>query len=189
VVSEISISVQWRSVLAEDGQTYFFPQKFTPFMRKRYAVSAVYRWRVLRDLSSEPKEPVYIGEGEDILRRMQRVLTPPKEGKRVNTNRRLHDIFAKFAANGRKIVIEAADVEPFEVNGITFGRGTTGDTFKRRALENVLLVIAQKDCELLNVFIDPVEKATKELTRILKASPDVVREVVKKYMGQRPVDS
>jgi hypothetical protein len=184
VVNEVTIYVQWRTVLAEERQAYYFPQKFTRFMRKTYAISAVYRWRVLHVPGGEPKAPIYIGEGEDLLRRMQRVLTPPKEGKRGNTNRRLHDIFAKYVAEGRTIVIEVADVEPFEVNGIPFGRETIADKFKRRALENMLLVIAQKtqkEWDLLNVFIDPVEKVTQELSKLLKRSPSVVREVLKRY--------
>lgn len=139
-----------------EWQAYIFPQKFTRYMRTKYAVSAVYRWKVLRAINGDSKRPIYIGQREDLIRRMQHVLTPQKSGNRVDTSRRLHDSFQTYIAQGRKIVIEVADVEPFEMSGIPFGRGTVRDPFKWLALENLLLVVAQKEqteWDLLNVIV------------------------------------
>ena len=60
-----------------------------------------------------------------------------------DAERRLHDIFAKYVAEGRAIVIEFADVEPFEVNGVRLGRDTIGDRFKRRAIQHRLGLSAE----------------------------------------------
>lgn len=189
----INLHVVWRSVVTqENGQAYIFRQKFTSYMRTNYAVAAVYRWKVLRELNGDPKQPIYIGQGEDLIRRMQRVRTPPKQGKKVSTNRRLHDLFQTYVAQGRKIVIEVADVEPFEVNGIPFGRGTLHDPFKRLAVENMLLVIAQKaeaEWELLNFIVDPIEKATLEVAKLMKKHPDVVGAALRRFSQSATVDS
>ena len=143
-MSNLDIAVQWRTALVrENGEAYYFPDKFTSYFRETYAVSGVYRWRVMR-ISGEPKEPIYLGEAEDVLRRIQRVLTPHRTAKAPNTNGRLHKIFREHLASGRKIVLDIADIEPFELNGVRFDKNGFGDRFKRRALENILLVIAQQ---------------------------------------------
>ncbi len=187
MASSFTLYVQWRAVMAREGKAYCFPEKFTPFMKDAYRVSAVYRWRVMQKEAGE-KELIYIGEGEDLLQRIQRVLTPPRDPKKGNTNWRLHDLFSKHVASGRTITLELADVEPFEIAApdpgrtyeVRLGRDTMGDRFKRRAVENLLLAIAQKaeHVELLNIFIDPVEKAREALAKL---PPRVVRELAKKH--------
>lgn len=184
-MSGLDISFQWRTaVVLENGAAYNFPAKFTRYFRDAYAISAVYQWRVMR-VGGEAKEPVYIGEAENVAYRIQRVLTPPREAKKGNTNRRLNEIFHKFVAAGRTVVLDIADVEPFEINGVRFGRDTMGDRFKRRMIENLILVIAQesKKVELLNVVVDPIEK-TKE--KLLKLPPHKLRELMKLYGLDKP---
>jgi len=193
MADEITVQVSWRTVVTlENGQAYYFPQKFTRFMRDKYAIPAVYRWRVLRVQNGEPKEPIYIGESDDLIRRMQRVLTPSKSNKKGNTNRRLHDLLAKYIADGRIIVVDIADVTPFEMNGIRFGKDTLSDRFKRRALENILLVIAQKaeaQWNLLNVLYDPVEVATHKISKLMKKHPDIVRAAIGNYLKSTDADA
>lgn len=163
-----TISVQWRTALIqENGAPYFFPDKFTKFFRKKYAVAGVYRWRVLKNQPGE-KEPIYIGEAEQLQRRIQRVCTPSKTAKDTDTNKRLHTIFQKYLLEGRKIAFDVADVEAFEINGVRFGGDTMLDPFKRVAVENILLALAQKseEYELLNVFVDRVADAMEKLSKL-----------------------
>jgi len=167
-VSGFNISVQWRTALVqENGAPYFFPDKFTKFFRKKYSLSGVYRWRVLKNQPGE-KEPIYIGEAEQLPRRIQRVCTPSKTAKDTDTNKRLHTMFQKYLSEGRKIAFDVGDVEPFEINGMRFGGDTMHDTFKRRAVENILLALAQKsgEYELLNVFVDWVADAVEKLSKL-----------------------
>ena len=63
----------------------------------------------------EQKEPIYIGEAEELPKRIQRVRTPSNKAKDSNTNKRLHQIFQKYLTEGRIIVIDVADIDPFEV--------------------------------------------------------------------------
>ncbi len=185
-MGNLDISVQWRTaVIGENNEAYYFPGKFTSYFRGTYAVSGVYRWRVMR-MSGEPKEPIYLGEAEDVLRRIQRVLTPHRNAKTGDTNGRLNKIFREYVAAGRKIVVDIADIEPFELNGVRFDRNGLGDRFKRRALENLLLVIAQESrgFDLLNIIVDPLDEVER-LFRKLK--PHEKREILRRYGAcQRP---
>ena len=183
--SALNISFQWRSaVVPENGEAYNFPGEFTRFFQARYCVPVVYRWRVLKK-QPEEKEAVYIGEAEQLPRRIQRVLTPSKTAKDTNTNKRLHQMFQEFLSKGRKIVIEVADLDSFEVNGVRFGADTMGDTFKRRAVENILLALAQKsgEFELLNVVVDPVEEVRQKLSRL---PPHELKKIIKLYGLDKP---
>ena len=167
-MSGFNISFQWRTALVqENGAPYFFPDKFTKFFRKKYSVAGVYRWRVLKNQPGE-KEHIYIGEAEQLARRIQRVRTPSKAAKDTDTNKRLHTIFQKFLSEGRKIAFDVGDVEPFEINGVRFGGDTMHDSFKRLAVENILLAVAQKsgEYEVLNVFVDRIADAVAKLSKL-----------------------
>jgi hypothetical protein len=171
-----NISFQWRSaVVRENGELYFFPEKFTRFFREKYSGPVVYRWRVLKNRPDE-KERVYIGEADQLARRIQRVRTPSKTARDSDTNKRLNQLFQGFLAEGYKITIEIADIDPFEVNGVKFGAGNMHDPFKRRAVENILLALARKsgDCELLNVFVDRVALAVEKLSQL---PPDELKKL------------
>ena len=178
-MSGFDLHVQWRSALSADSAPYYFPDRFTPYFRKNYSVSAVYRWRVMR-VGSEMKERIYIGEAEHLVTRIQRVRTPSRKAKEGDTNKRLNKLFTEYLSEGRKIVLDIADIEPFEVNSIRFDHSALGHRFRRRALENLLLAIAEVsgDYELLNIVIDPVEKARRALARLPASA---VREIIKRY--------
>jgi hypothetical protein len=181
----LGISFQWRTaVVQEGGDAYYFPDKFTSYFREKYSTPVIYRWRVLKNQPGE-KECVYIGEAEELPRRIQRVRTPSKTAKDTDTNKRLHQIFHDLLSQGRKIVIDVGDIDPFEVNGVRFGRQAIDDRFKRRALENIVLALAQESGEfqLLNVVVDPVEETRQKL---LKLPPHKLRELMKIYGLEEP---
>lgn len=94
--------------------------------------------------------------------------TPSKAAKETDTNKRLHTIFQRYLSEGRKIAFDVGDVEPFEINGVRFGSDTMHDPFKRLAVENILLALAQKsgEYEVLNVFFDPVADAVEKLSKL-----------------------
>jgi hypothetical protein len=182
--SEFNVVMQWKTAVESDGKTpYSFPHKFTSYLRETYAIPAVYQWRVLRQ-EGESKEVVYIGEAEDLIYRIQRVLSPPRQAGRSNTNTRLNEIFTKHVAAGRTIVLDIADIEPFEINGVRFGRDTMRDRFKRRMLENMVLVIAQesKKFDLLNMVVDPLDKVELLFKRL---KPHERREIMNQYSASK----
>jgi hypothetical protein len=179
-MSGFQIFVNWRTaVTQENGDGWCFPNKLTPYFRDRYATPAVYRWRVVKRQPGE-KERIYIGEGEDLIQRIAWVIKPHSSAKPTDTNRRLNEIFSKCASGRQAVVIDCADIEPFEINGIRFEQRDIGDRFKRRMLENFFLVMAQADgtCELLNSVIDPLDRDREVLNRL---TPRQVRETVERY--------
>jgi hypothetical protein len=94
----------------------------------------------------------------------------------------------KYVGDGRTIVIEVADFEPFEVNGIRFAKETLFDRFRRQVLENLLIVFAQRaeaEWELLNVRFGPIEKATLELAKVMRQPPEVLHAALRKYLNER----
>jgi len=162
-------------MVEEDGTAYRYPAMFSRYLREHYSVPAVYRWRVLQVQPGE-RETVYIGEAEDLIRRIQRVRTPARGSKGGETNRRLKQIFDEKISSGRTVVLDVADFEPFEINGVSFSSNELEDRFKRRALENLVLCFAQAEKqEILNKVVDPVRKAVKALQRLPRSQ---LREVV-----------
>lgn len=182
-MSRLDISVQWRSaVTLENGQAWCFPDKFTPYFQERYSIPAVYRWRIAKRQPSE-KERIYIGEGEELTRRIAWVLRPHSSSKPGDTNRRLNELFRNCVSEKLWVVIDVADVDPFEINGVRFDQRDLGDRFKRRMLESLLLAIADadKNCELLNNVVEPLDRDRELLIRRL--SPSQVRETKQRYFG------
>lgn len=182
-MSQLAINHQWRTVVTAGGP-YYFPARFTADFRQTFCRPAVYRWRVMQN-EGDTTESIYIGEAEDLVRRIQRVITPPQTAKGGNTNKRLNKIFTDFIRAGRKVVLDVAEIEPFELNGIRFGRDTIGERFKRCALENILLVFAAANphYKLLNAVLDPPGKSLE----VLQALPAYkLRELVQRYKPKSP---
>ena len=149
-VQELTISVKWSPAEEEAGVPYSFPHPFTPYFRSHYKVPAIYRWRVTPSVPKE-RELVYIGEAEDLHRRVQRVLTPSKKEKVGDTNFRLHQLFEAFVAQGARVLLEIATFGDFKVNGLLFSPSTVGNEFVRCAVESMLVRLAHNDnAELLN---------------------------------------
>ena len=82
-MSGFNISVQWGTAATkENGAPYYFPDKFTRYFRETYAVPALYRWRVMRRQPGE-KEKIYIGEAEELARRVPASLHALQESQGV----------------------------------------------------------------------------------------------------------
>ena len=160
-MNSLNITYQWRpAVLLETGEEYVFPLMGTCYFNQKYAVPGVCRWRVEKRQPGE-KEAIYIGEAQDLAKRVKRVEKPSRTAKDSNTNKRLNQVLKKYFAEDRTVVFDVADVDPFEINGVKFGGDTFGDCFKRRAVEGILLALAEKsgEFEVLNTVVDLAEKA------------------------------
>jgi hypothetical protein len=73
-------------VVRENGDAYNFPDKFSSYFRGKCSAPTVYRWRVLKNQPGD-KEPICIGEAEELPRRIQRVRTSSKSAKDTDTNK------------------------------------------------------------------------------------------------------
>jgi len=180
--------VSWRSpVTAENGGGYAFPQKFTSYFRAKYSCPAVYRWRIHPGAAIGKREDVYIGEAEDLVSRVQRVLTPSRSSKGGETNRRLNKIFLDAIASERKVFLDIADFQPFEIDGVVFSPEKLSDPFRRAVLENIFLLHAQQ--EGWGVLNKTVNLAEKQAVRYFMKLPahrrkELINSVLKKKQGE-----
>lgn len=146
---------------------YRFPNRLSPFIRSNHHSPAIYRWSV-RSQDSQLPEAVYIGEAENLSVRVQRVLTPGKaESRSGQTNKRLRREFDNRLAKRKKISLETAEFEDFEINGVKFSNQQLQNRFYRCALENLLIIVEQATGrDVLNRFETLQEKAARKLNKI-----------------------
>lgn len=78
----LEIEYKWVPVESEPGQVYVFPNNLSIYLKKHYALPAIYRW-VLEDTQ------VYIGETENLVERIKGYLRP---GPSQTTNQRMNKI-------------------------------------------------------------------------------------------------
>jgi hypothetical protein len=135
------MDVSWNPAEEKPGVPYTFPSAFTSYFRKQYKTAAIYRWHVIPSVAGQP-DSVYIGEADDLHRRVQRVLTPSKKEKTGDTNLRLNQLFRAFVAQGATVRLETATFDDFEINGIPFSPSTVGNQFVRYAVESILVRLA-----------------------------------------------
>jgi hypothetical protein len=168
--TSIQMEIRWVPVTDRDGTHYEYPSLTSRYLKANFRKSTVYRWRVVP--AENGTETVYIGEAEDLCQRIQRVRTPGKAGSRGGeTNKRLKMKFDEFCRSGRHVVLEVADFEPFSFNGVRITVQDLHNEYKRKALENLMLVSAQAAGHtVLNKYVDLMEK------KLLNVLPDLTAD-------------
>lgn len=156
----LPINLHWNNVITDvrTGRTYHYPGKFTLYMRESYSRPAVYKWFV-HSVESGKGEEAYIGEAEDLVRRIQRVLTPSKTPKPGNTNAKLKSTFDQTVASGRFVSLAILDFSPFEFGGVVFAPHSLSNQYRRRMMENLCLCDAEaRGQKLINGSLDDAER-------------------------------
>lgn len=168
-VKSIDVQVRWVMVTDEDGTSYEYPAKVSRYIKKTYSGPAIYRWRVIPS-GEDGRETVYIGQAEDLAQRVQRVLTPGHGRKGDPTDRRLQTAFRELLSKRKKMVLEIADFEEFEINGVHFSPSVLADRFRRLAVENLILAVQQAaGYNLLNKVEDLKRKQFWKMLRKMPA--------------------
>lgn len=180
-MQSIQIPIYWRGCIAEEnGNGYSYPEKFTKFFRTKYSGPAVYRWRI-HPAAPGRKEAVYIGEAENLVQRVLRVLTPPKAKGSGQTNQRLKKVFDEAVEGNKRVFLDFADFDRFEINGVLLSPAELDDKFKRCLMENLSLCTAERErFEILNKRLDPINKV---LSRFKLLSPHAQRELLRQTKG------
>ena len=78
----------------------------------------------------------YIGETEDLARRITKYITP---GKKQVTNLRLKAYFDNALKEDQLIELQTLKFEPFQINKVTFSMDLLGHAHVHRMLENLVL--------------------------------------------------
>jgi len=186
-ILSFQIFLEWSNVIlkSETGQVYEYPGKFTRYMQDQYCRPAVYKWSVHPVEFGKP-QPVYIGEANNLLLRIQRVLTPARAAKRGDTNARLKKVFDEHISSGRHVSLAVLNVQSFEIDGALFSADRLGHQYVRRALENICLCVAEAGGQdLLNRKIEPVDRVIKEIQKLTPKQRTEILRVAKEMQGSK----
>ncbi len=134
-MNSLEIRYRWADVQSSQGYPYEFPDNVTNFMSVNYSSPAVYRWTVRG--ARQYLLALYIGETEDVVRRVGQYLAP---GKQQATNLRLRAYFDAACQRGEKVALQTFEFESFQINKVTFTRELLGHSHVRKMLENFILV-------------------------------------------------
>ena len=185
-VPQLNIPIQWRGALASERpqRGYEYPEKFSDFFRSHYSGAAVYRWRIHPGQEGR-REAVYVGEADNLAQRVQRVRTPAKTRKGGQTNLRLKEKFDEARKGGKRVFLDLADFEPFELNGALITPDSLDNKFKRCLMENLCICTLEKEgYGLLNKRLEPASTAERWFRGL---SPREKRKVLKAFgNGKEP---
>ncbi|HDZ36112.1 MAG TPA: hypothetical protein ENH81_04280 [Thermococcus sp.] len=162
--SKISIEIEyeWEPIVNDRGERYVFPRRFKEFKRgfhSHYNFPAIYRW-VLR--KNGKIVAVYIGEAEDIGRRIYGYINP---GPSQQTNKRLNFVFNECISNGLEIELELLKIHKLRIHGHNMSPVDLSSKHLRLLLENLMIEIHhQNGYVLLNKDInDTVPKTCRDI--------------------------
>ena len=161
---KFEIGFRWDDVESASGEFYRFPGVRTSYMR-RYNSSGVYRWGIFR--SDGTLEAVYIGEAEDIKRRLGDYLSP---GTR-KTAARVRALLKDYQAQGMEVRFQIVVFDDFAVNSCNFNCCNLTDPFARKAIENLVILEAlHRGYKVLNKGIDALDKKVES---VYKKVPEI----------------
>ena len=140
----VELDLRWRAVYAAPRKLWRFPEKTTKSMRRGLNKPAIYCWRIEWP-RGRPRE-VYVGETENLLKRLRGVLWPC-----VEDNHRLNEYLTKAVEEGAEVTLEVLGFEPFVLNMCVVNTDKLGNPHVRRLLESMaILSELTVDAKLLN---------------------------------------
>jgi hypothetical protein len=162
-MNALEIRYVWIDVQSSVGYNYQYPNTVSAYMREQYGRPSVYRWMVWTPTSLSA---LYIGETDDLARRVQHCLSP---GKRQATNLRLKAYFGEALGRGERVELQTFTFEPFQINNVNFSMDLLGHTHIRRMFENLVLVWLHSDASsgpplILNRVLTRDMERSKKLT-------------------------
>ena len=110
---------------------------------------------------------VYIGEAENVCRRLAGYLAP---GSKQQTNIRIKQGLDERKAAGAAVQFQLLEFSPFRINGVVASRETLTSSYIRKLVENLAIALClQERIILLNRGTD---LADKTLDKIFKLIPE-----------------
>jgi len=174
-VRAINVDFEWVPLEAEVGKPYRYPFAATKHMKESYSQPGVYRWAVF----AKETEPwaVYIGEAEDLVRRLAGYLKP---GNKQQTNLRIKQYLDERLTSGSRIEFHKLDFSPFKVNGVELSIDTCHKSPVRKILENLAILQHEKKlCTVMNRTADVREKKRVKAASHLGLSRDKLATILK----------
>lgn len=146
IVSAAQTSLQagmvfhWEQVRADPAHRFEFPGDVTAYMRREYAGPAIYRW-VVFDLTIGDRKEMYVGEAEDLCRRITQYLQP---GPSQLTNKRLHALFQSYRAQGHSVTIQRLRFESLSLGEFDMSQTDLFSKHTRVFIEHMLVTYYSK---------------------------------------------
>src|SRR5271157_817941 len=101
-MNSIDVEMSWRILESGPGKPWSFPGAVSPYMKKHYRHPAIYRWTVALPGEDEPRL-IYIGEAEDLSRRVGDVHRSRRVTSKPTTSARLNGIFTQEVSRGNTV--------------------------------------------------------------------------------------
>lgn len=141
-MNSLEIKYGWIDVQSAVGYNYRYPDTLSAHMKQNYRRPSVYRWYAW--LPTRGFSAIYVGETDNLARRIQQCLAP---GKSQATNLRLKAYFDESLKNGERVELQILDFEPFQINNLKFSMDLLGHTHVRQLLENFIVGTLHSDRE------------------------------------------
>ena len=178
---KFDICFTWKSLESESGQQYSFPDLPSKYLKRRYAGPGVYRWAIFDSLGK--LQACYIGEAEDLARRLHHYVRP---GKSQQTNLRLNAFLHQAQTNGLDVQFQLIMFGDFVINSCGFGSGKLSDPFARKVVENLAILESfTLNCDVLNKGMNVVQKQVERVAQqILHLAPENRSRLVQQLLAK-----
>ncbi|MHA1197052.1 MAG: hypothetical protein ACTSRH_14750 [Promethearchaeota archaeon] len=146
---KVKFAYQWTPILKNESEEYYFPDKITQFMNKKYKHPTIYRWNIFRN-KPEDEKLIYVGETQELCR--QRLYQYLKPGGDQPTNKRINEKFYEYLREGLKIKLEILQFDTIKIGNFTLTNNDLENKHIRRFLEGLMVIIyRKKGFQILNL--------------------------------------
>jgi hypothetical protein len=141
---DLPFKYEWVT-LKREGMEYTFPKDPSPFLPgKVQPYPGVYRWKVTRQNSGEPKLAL-IGESGNLRTRLNQYIKPnnPKM-------RHWNELFRREIRRGARIECQTLSFESFTIRGACVSPdGVISSPFIRVLVENLMLMLSPEEMDVI----------------------------------------
>ena len=146
---KLGFNYQWKPAFINGKQQYFFPERITSFMKKKYGHPAVYCWNIYKSKPGD-KKIIYIGETQTLC--PQRINGYLKPGPSQQTNKRIKGKFQEYINKGLKIRLEILQFNKIAIGKSIFTFADLTNKHLRRFIEEFMVIYCQqKRYKVLNL--------------------------------------
>jgi hypothetical protein len=168
-MNALSVDYDWQRAKTASPLSVGYQGLLEGYIHASSEVPAVYRWALFR--GAENPYSIYVGETENLRRRLRSYLRP---GKRQKTNVRLRTLFESELKNGFKLELHLIRIVPFQMNDVLVSNYALHNPYVRGMVENFVLANHQDpNCEILNLKMNPIERRKRKAVDLLdKLTPE-----------------
>jgi hypothetical protein len=170
-VDGLKVSLRCITTEKAPGTAYRYPEPLTAHFKRSHGKPGVYRWL---SVDQNRHRSIYIGEAEDIGRRLAGYLCP---GAKQQTNIRVKQFLDDRKLAGAAIELQILDFDPFSINDLTISPKTLTNSYVRKLVENLAIAAQQSElCTIVNRGTDFIDKTLVKLADLIPNPKPGARE-------------